>query len=66
MKKFIIHRLKSKTMWFGALFFLNALAQAAGYGDFMPSGELSEGTSVATGIIIWLLREWTNKPLKEK
>lgn len=55
---------KSKTMWFGGLFVANALAQTFGFGDFVPSGELSVTTSFAIGVVIWILRYITVKSVK--
>ena len=52
---------RSKTFWFGALFVFNGLAQSFGYGDFVPSGELSQTTSYGVGIVTWILRLVTNK-----
>ena len=54
---------RSKTFWFGTLFVLNSVAQALGYGDFVPSGELSEITSLGVGVLIWGLRYITNQPI---
>ena len=66
MKNFIIKRLKSKTIWFGGLFILNAVAQSFGFGDWMPGGEIESEINLIIGGIIWGLREVTNKGLKDK
>lgn len=55
---------KSKTMYFGALFVVNALAQTFGFGDFVPGGELSVTTSSAIGVVTWILRYITVQPVK--
>lgn len=60
MKKFY----KSKTMWFGALFVLNSLAQVFGFGDFVPGGELNEVSSLGIGLVVWALRYVTIQPIK--
>lgn len=54
----------SKTLWFGALFVVNGFAQVFGYGDFLPSGELSELTSLGIGLMIWTLRLVTDKKIR--
>ena len=54
----------SKTWWFGALFVLNGLAQSFGYGDFVPSGELSQTSSYGTGVLVWVLRWFTSKEVR--
>lgn len=58
-----VNLFKSKTMWFGALFVLNGLAQSFGYGDFVPSGELNTYSSYGIGLIVWVLRWVTTKPV---
>lgn len=55
---------KSKSFWFGALFILNGLAQSFGYGDFVPSGDLSATTSYGVGLVTWVLRWVTNSKVK--
>jgi len=55
---------KSKTFWFGALFVANGFAQVFGFGDFVPSGELSEITSLGAGVLIWILRATTTQPIR--
>ena len=50
-------------MWFGAIFVANAIAMAMGYADFIPSGELSEVTSLGVGLLMWGIRFYTTKPV---
>ena len=63
---FLKQRAKSKTMWFGALFILNGIAQSFGFGDYMPGGEITTTMNFITGVLVWGLREMTTKPIKDK
>lgn len=51
----------SKSFWFGALFVVNSLAVAFGFGDFTPGADLSAVTSAGIGLIVWVLRYYTDK-----
>jgi len=57
---------KSKTVYFGALFIIIAIANFFGFAEFQPSAEVSRISEVLIGVIIIALRFKTDKPVKIK
>jgi len=54
----------SKTVWFGILFILIAIANLFGFADFKPTGTWNGIIEAVIGILIIWFRFTTNKAIK--
>jgi hypothetical protein len=65
MKKLTIKSaLRSKTVWFGILYVLGAVAGLFGFADYQPTPEVNNIVEVVTGVLIIGLRFLTKEPVR--
>jgi len=56
-------KLKSKTLWFGALFLIVAIANLFGFSEFKPDGDLLAILAVIQPLVMIILRFFTKEPI---
>ena len=55
---------QSKTLWFSIVFVLVQVAAIFGYADFVPGDDLSYYVNIGVGVLVAVLRAFTNQAIE--